>query len=43
MVAIRRRDGRLEFHPKGDETVEDGDLLIVIGEAEAVRALKPVR
>lgn len=42
VVAIRRRNGRLEFHPKGDELVSDGDLLLVIGKAEAVRALKSV-
>lgn len=39
VVAIRRKDGDLEFHPNGDTSIGEGDLLIVIGKAESVQAL----
>lgn len=39
VVAIRRKDGDLEFHPNGDTMIGEGDLLIVIGKAESVQAL----
>lgn len=39
VVAIRRRDGDLTFHPNGDTLIEDGDMLIVIGKAESVKRL----
>ncbi len=39
VVAIRGKTGELTFHPKGDTRIEDGDLLIVIGKAEAVQAV----
>jgi voltage-gated potassium channel len=39
VVAIRRRDGELAFHPNGDTRIESGDLLIVIGKAESVKRL----
>ena len=39
VVAIRRKDGELSFRPNGETTISDGDLLIVIGKAEAVKAL----
>jgi voltage-gated potassium channel len=39
VVAIRRRDGELAFHPNGDTRIEAGDLLIVIGKAESVKRL----
>lgn len=39
VVAIRRKDGELTFHPNGDTRIEDGDLLIVIGKAESVQRL----
>ncbi|MBK9153275.1 MAG: potassium channel protein [Chloracidobacterium sp.] len=39
VVAIRRSDGRLEFHPNGNTLVEEGDLLIVIGQAESVKLI----
>jgi voltage-gated potassium channel len=38
VVAIRRKDGRLIFNPGPDEAVSDGDLLTVIGRAEAAQA-----
>ncbi len=39
VVAIRRKDGELAFHPNGETIVNAGDLLIVIGKAESVRHL----
>ena len=39
VVAIRRKDGELSFRPNGETTISDGDLLIVVGKAEAVKAL----
>lgn len=39
VVAIRRKDGELEFQPKGDTMIADGNLLIVIGKAESVKRL----
>lgn len=39
VVAIRRRSGELTFHPNGETLIEDGDLLIVIGNAESVQRL----
>ena len=39
VVAIRRKDGELEFHPNGDTIINGGDLLIVIGKAESVQRL----
>ncbi|CAN5481960.1 potassium channel protein [soil metagenome] len=39
VVAVRRKDGELAFQPGGDTTIDDGDLLIVIGKAESVQRL----
>lgn len=39
VVAIRRSDGELFFHPTGETTVEVGDLLIVVGKADAMQKL----
>jgi len=39
VVAIRRSDGHLEFHPNGNTLIEESDLLIVIGQAESVKHL----
>jgi voltage-gated potassium channel len=39
VVAIRRRSGDMEFQPKGDTRVNEGDLLIVIGNAASVKQL----
>jgi voltage-gated potassium channel len=39
VVAIRRKEGELIFHPPADTVVDDGDLLMVIGKAEAVREI----
>lgn len=39
VIAIRRKDGELHFHPVGESRIEDGDLLIVVGKAESMRNL----
>ena len=39
VVAIRRKNGELFFHPVGDSVIEDGDLLIVVGKADAMQKL----
>jgi len=37
VVAIRRDNGEVEVSPGGDDPVQEGDILIVLGENEAVR------
>ncbi len=39
IVAIRRKDGELYFHPVGESVIEEGDLLIVVGKAESMQKL----
>jgi len=39
IVAIRRKSGEMAFQPSGEDCIEDGDLLIVIGRAESVAKL----
>ena len=39
MIAIRRKNGELFFHPVGDSVIEDGDLLIVVGKADSMQKL----
>lgn len=39
VVAIRRKNGELFFHPVGDSVIEDGDLLIVVGKADSMQKL----
>lgn len=39
VIAIRRKDGELYFHPTGETRIEDGDLLIVVGKADSVQKL----
>jgi voltage-gated potassium channel len=39
VIAIRRRDGELYFHPTGESSIEDGDMLIVVGKADWVQKL----
>jgi voltage-gated potassium channel len=39
VVAIRRGSGEFRFNPNGDTVIEEGDLLIVIGNADAVKQL----
>jgi voltage-gated potassium channel len=39
VVAIRRKDGEMFFHPMGETIVREGDLLIVIGKADSIQKL----
>ncbi len=39
IVAIRRKDGEMIFQPSADMLIREGDLLIVIGKAEAMHKL----
>ncbi len=39
IVAIRRKNGELYFHPVGESVIEEGDLLIVVGKAESMQKL----
>ncbi len=39
VVAIRQKSGAMFFHPMGETRLDAGDLLIVIGKAEAVAKL----
>ena len=39
IVAIRRKIGEMIFHPSGETLILEGDLLIVIGRAEAIQNL----
>ena len=39
IVAIRRKVGDMIFHPSGEMEILEGDLLIVIGRAEAIQKL----
>lgn len=42
VVAIRKKSGEMFFHPMGETRIGEGDLLIVIGKAEAVAKLVAV-
>lgn len=42
IVAIRRKEGEMIFHPSADTKIEEGDLLIVIGKAESMQKLVAV-
>ena len=39
VIAIRRKDGELFFHPMGDSRIEEGDMLILVGKADSVQKL----
>lgn len=39
VIAIRRKDGELYFHPVGESVIEEGDLLIVVGKADSMQKL----
>lgn len=39
IVAIRRKDGEMIFHPMGNTEIYEGDLLITIGRGESVQKL----
>ena len=37
VIAIRRKDGELYFHPTGETKINEGDLLIVVGKADSMQ------
>jgi len=39
IVAIRRKQGEMIFHPMGNTEIKEGDLLIVIGRGESLQKL----
>ena len=39
IVAIRRKDGQMIFHPMGNTEIYEGDLLITIGRGESLQKL----
>jgi voltage-gated potassium channel len=39
VIAIRRKNGELFFHPTGESVIEEGDLLIIVGKADSVQKL----
>jgi voltage-gated potassium channel len=39
VIAIRRKNGELYFHPTGESTIFEGDLLIVVGKADSMQKL----
>jgi voltage-gated potassium channel len=39
VIAIRRQDGELYFHPTGETKIREGDMLIVVGKADSVQKL----
>ncbi|CAN5332782.1 potassium channel protein [soil metagenome] len=39
IVAIRRKNGELFFHPVGESVIQEGDMLIVVGKADAMQKL----
>jgi voltage-gated potassium channel len=39
VIAIRRKNGDLYFHPVGDSQIMEGDLLIVVGKADSMQKL----
>ena len=42
VVGIQRADGRMEFNPAPDVTMEPGDYLVVLGKSESLRELEVV-
>src|SRR5262245_55749545 len=42
IVSIRRNDGEIIFNPSGETTIEGGDMLIAIGNAESLARLNAV-
>ncbi len=39
IISIRRQDGRIVFNPAGNATIENGDILIAIGQVESLTRL----
>jgi K+/H+ antiporter YhaU regulatory subunit KhtT len=40
VLAMRKKSGKLVANPPGEETIEDGDRLIVIGTKQRLAALE---
>lgn len=40
IVSIRRNNGKIIFNPSGETKIENGDMLIAIGNAESLARLK---
>ena len=40
VVAIKRKDGEMQFNPKPDTMILPGDIMIVLGQAEQISALE---
>ena len=40
VVGIQRADGRMEFNPAPDVTMEVGDFLVVLGKTESLHELE---
>jgi voltage-gated potassium channel len=40
VMAVRRRDGQMDFNPSADTAVHGGDFLIVMGRTENLRSLE---
>jgi voltage-gated potassium channel len=42
VLAMRKKSGKLVANPPGEETIEDGDRLIVIGTKQRLAALETI-
>jgi voltage-gated potassium channel len=42
IISIRRQDGRVVFNPAGNTTIENGDILIAIGQTESLTRLNQI-
>ena len=42
IVSIRRSDGTIVFNPSGETKIENGDMLIAIGNAESLGRLTAI-
>lgn len=40
IIAIKKSDGRMEFNPKPDSQIEEGDTIITVGQAANLKALE---
>jgi len=40
VLAVRRKDGAMQFNPQADVRLEDGDVLIAMGERQKLKQLE---
>ena len=40
IICIRKSDDTMVFHPKGDTTIEAGDVMVVVGAAKNIQQLE---